>query len=59
MESERWYWRTYFSGSSGDTDTEHRLMDTGVGSGEKEEVGRRERVGLMERVVWKHTQQHM
>ena len=33
---------------SGDTDIENRLMDTGVG-------GRKERVGWMERVTWKHT----
>ena len=33
---------------SGDTDIENRLMDTGV-------VGRKERVGWMERVTWKHT----
>ena len=45
---ERQYWWTYFQGNNGDTDIEKRLMDTG---GE----GRKEKVGCMERVTWKHT----
>ena len=38
-------------GSNGDTDIEKRLLDTAVGRG----GGRKERVGCMERVTWKHT----
>ena len=30
---ERWYWWNYLQGSSGDTDTENRLMDTEWGKG--------------------------
>ena len=43
---ERWYWRIYFQGSSGETNIENRLMDTGRGE---------ERVRCMERVTWKLT----
>ena len=34
MDLERWYWWTYLQGSSGDADTENRLMDTGDRVGE-------------------------
>ena len=43
---ENWYWRIYSQGSSGETDLENRLMDTGR---------REERVRCMERVTWKFT----
>ena len=36
-------------GSNGDTDTKNRLVDAERG------VGRKERVGFMERVTWKLT----
>ena len=43
---EKWYWRIYLQGSSGETDIENRLMDLGIG---------KERVICMERVTWKLT----
>ena len=43
---EKWYWRIYLQGSSGETDIENRLMDTGRGE---------ERVRYTERVTWKLT----
>ena len=43
---DRWYWRTYLQGSSGDADIENRLMDMGTGMVE--------RVGWMERVERRH-----
>ena len=49
---ERWYCWIYLQGSSGDTNIENRLMDM-VGS------GRKERVGVMMRLRWKHTYCHM
>ena len=33
---EKWYWRIYLQGSSGETDIENRLMDLGIGK----EMGR-------------------
>ena len=41
---EKWYWRIYLQGNSGETDIENRLMDMGRGE---------ERVRCMERVTWK------
>ena len=41
---EKWYWRIYLQGSSGETDIENRLLDMGRGE---------ERVRCMERVTWK------
>ena len=41
---EKWYWRIYLQGNSGETDIENRLMDTGRGE---------ERVKCVERVTWK------
>ena len=41
---ERWYWRIYLQGSSGEKDIENTLMDMGRGE---------ERVRCMERVTWK------
>ena len=38
-------------GSNGDADIEGRLMDTGV--------GKKEKVGWMERIAWKHIHYHM
>ena len=43
---EKWYWRIYLQGNSGETDIENRLMDMGRGE---------ERVRCMERVTWKLT----
>ena len=43
---EKWYWRIYLQGSSGETDIENRLMDMGRGE---------ERVRCMERITWKLT----
>ena len=43
---EKWYLRIYFQGSSGETDTENRLVDMGTGE---------ERVRRMERVTGKLT----
>jgi len=28
---EKWFWRIYFQGNNGETDTENRLMDMGEG----------------------------
>ena len=43
---ERWYDEIYLQGSSGETDTENRLMDMGRGE---------DRVRCVERVTWKLT----
>ena len=43
---EKWHWRIYLQGSSGETDIEKRLMDMGR---------REERVRCMERGMWKLT----
>ena len=43
---EKWYWRIYLQGNSGETDIENRFMDMGRGE---------ERVRCMERVTWKLT----
>ena len=45
---ERWYWWTYLQGSSGDRDIENRLWTWAV------LAGRKEKVGQVERVAWKH-----
>ena len=39
MESRGWYWPTYLQGSSGDTDIENRLTDSGRGEEESETEG--------------------
>ena len=50
---ERGYWWTYLQDSSGDTDVEDRLMDMA-------RLGwKKERVGCVERVAWKHTLPHV
>ena len=41
---EKWYWRIYLQGSSGETDRENRLMERGE-----------ERVRCKERITWKLT----
>ena len=41
---EKWYWRIYLQGSSGETDIEHRLMDVERGE---------ERVRGMNKATWK------
>ena len=41
---EKWYWRIYLQGNSGETDIENRLMDMGRGE---------ETVRCMERLTWK------
>ena len=41
---EKWYWKIYLQGSSGETDIENRLMDMGRGE---------ERVRCMDRLTWK------
>ena len=41
---EKWYWRIYLQGNSGETDIENRLMDV---------EGGEERVRCMERITWK------
>ena len=46
---ERWYWCTYLQNSNVDADIENRLMDMAGWEGKKE------RVGCLERVTWKHT----
>ena len=43
---EKWHWRIYLQGNSGETDIENRLMDMGRGE---------ERVRCMEEVRWKLT----
>ena len=43
---KRWYQRIYLQGSSGETDIENRLMDTGKSEG---------RVTCIKRVTWKFT----
>ena len=43
---EKWCWRIYLQGSSGETDIENRLMDL---------ERREERMSCMERVTWKLT----
>ena len=47
MESRKMILMNLFVGSSGNTDIQNRLTNQGVGS-------RKERVGQMERVAWKH-----
>ena len=47
---EKWYWRIYLQGNSGETDIENRLMDMRRGE---------ERVRCMERVTWKLTLPHV
>ena len=43
---EKWYWRIYLHGSTGETDIENRLMDMGRGE---------ERVRCMEKITCKLT----
>ena len=47
MESRKMILMNLSVGSSGNTDIQNRLTNPGVGS-------RKERVGQMERVAWKH-----
>ena len=48
MESKKMVLMKLFAGQRGDTDIENRLEDVAGG-------GRKERVGCVERVPWKHT----